>query len=269
MKNFLLAIAAIISFTAAAQNFPGEKIDLLTGRELKVLPKETNLHQYGYKNFYTDEKLKKVYKEKKYATPYDELVGKIFKMISFEPYRSANGTLKFKIKIENPETGPLFYDYDPKFTSGFPFEVIGGLVYPEGFFCDLAVEKKSEDDKRKYEFPFIDGVRISFYRKQEFEILLLTINSPVSASIGKDVIIRGVVLTFDNGKTVEFPDEILNVSSNGLGSTILNTIIGFHKYSPNLELFRTSKIVKIKLNKYERDYDEGLTLLEYIKCGTK
>lgn len=191
--------------------------------------------------------------------------------MSYEPYKAAGGTTLYKLKIDNAETGAIFYSYNPKFRAIFPFEVVGGLTFPAGYYCTLAVEKESRTENRNYEFPYIDGLKLNYYRDEtSFQYLILTINSPLEGTIGKDLILRGVILTFENGKTIELADQKLSHSPNGAGGTAITAIIGvLGDNKEHMELLKNSKLVKIKLNKYEREFKEGLTLVEYIKCGTK
>lgn len=62
MKKLLLVMAFALTLFANAQNFPGESVELLSGRELKVLPVDAGLQKYGYDHFYADATLDKRYK---------------------------------------------------------------------------------------------------------------------------------------------------------------------------------------------------------------
>jgi len=271
MKKLLLLAALAFSLAVNAQNFPGELVQLLEGKELKVSPLSEPLQKYGYRGFYTDDKLKKVYKEKSNVTPYEKLQGKTFKFVSYEAYKDF-GTPKYKLKIDNTETGALYFEYDPRYSNKFPFEVIGGITFPSGYFCEKAVEKKTEGDKsRKYDLPVADGITLSYFRDESFKFMFLTINTPSDIALAKDAIARGVTLTFDNGKTIDMPDEQLKFATGPTGKTVLSALIGFiiYKNEAEIELLKNHKLVKIKLYKTERDFSEGYTLKEYVKCATK
>lgn len=198
---------------------------MLQGKEIKVLPK-VDAQKYGYRNFYTDESLTKNYMSKTETTPHAELVGKVFKVVSYTPHKHL-GTTKYKLKLENDKIS-LYYNYNPKFVSDFPFEVIGGLTYPEGYFCEQAVQKPSEPGKSKeYEFAFVNGVKLNYFVKDAFEFMIFTINSPTKLTLAKDAEIKGVTLTFDNGEIIDLPEQTIKHAPNGAGGTALTAIFGF------------------------------------------
>ncbi|WP_159799284.1 hypothetical protein [Flavobacterium sp. MK4S-17] len=268
MKKIMSLVAVLCTFLSFGQNFPGEKVDLLTNKQVKVKPVKESSRQYGYEGFYKDEDLKKVYEKKKgYNSDYDALVDKVFTVVSFEPY-DKYGTQKFKIKLENSETGTLYYDYNPKFSSMFPFEVIGGLDYPENFFCDRITETETNDEStRRYEFPYADGIRL-IKSVSEFTFIFAIINVPNKNKEVEGAIRRGVVIEFDNGEKIVMSDEKLKHAPNGAGGTVYTGIIGLRD-EKDLKLLQERQIVKVKLDKFERDYTEGFTLREYAKCFLK
>lgn len=269
MKKIMLFTAFLFTVLVNAQDFPGEKIELLTNKQLKVKPVEEASQKYGYRGFFKDEKLQNIYKKKGYTTQYTELVGKVFNVVSFEPYRNSIQEKKFKLKIESKETGVLYFDYDPKYSHTFPFEVIGGLQYPEGFYCDAMLEKETNDaNKRKYEFPFVNGIQLIKTVDPKHTFVFAVINVPSADKEPAGVIRRGVTVTFDNGGTIELPEEKISSDDNGAGGTVYRAIIGFRDPA-HAKLLKENKIVKIKLNKFERNFSEGATLQEYAKCFFK
>lgn len=265
MKKIMLLLTFIVTAIAGAQNFPGEMVELLDGKELRVIPLELSSQKYGYREFFTDSNLKKIYKKDSYSTKHDALADKVFKVVSYEPYNSY-GTRKYKIQIENPDTGKLYYNYNPKFSSGFPFEVIGGLNYPEGYFCDLIKEVESSvENSRAYEFPMADGLQVIAYKwNDKRQTVLVSITLPTEKKFDSDAIVRGIELTLENGQKIVREDEILRLVDNSAGTTALTKIISLPE--SDIELLTMHKIVKVKLNKFEETYKDGLTLQEYIKC---
>ena len=269
MKKIILLFVVMSSLMVTAQNFPGEKIDLLANKELRVIPLSESSQKYGYKGFYTDASLKKLYKEKDFGTPYKELSGKTFKVLSFEPYKTSTGNLKHKLKIENSETDILFFDYDPKYSHSFPFEVIGGLQYPEGFFCERMLEKEPlKENSRKYEFPFANGVKLIKTVDEEYTFIFAAINLPTDTKEEKGTIRRGVTITFDNGKTISMPDQKVNHTPNGSGGTVYSAVVSFTT-PEELDLLKNHKMAKVKFDKFEREIREGDEIREYAKCFLK
>jgi hypothetical protein len=269
MKRFLLLMAFAVSVTVGAQNYPGEKVELLKDKQLKVLPVEQSLQKYGYKGFYSDEKLKKVYKEKDYATAYDKLVNKVFKVESFEPYKNSLGDTKYKLKLTNPDAGTLYFDYDTKYSHTFPFEVVGGLTFPEGYFCEMEAEKESATaGVRYYEFPVQDGFRISHYVAKSLNSISVKINTPLDVKLESGTLLRGVTLVLENGSKVEFPDAEVKVSPR-TGGSLLTGMIVLVLSDAKVNLLKEHKITQIIQNKYPREFSEGFTVREYIKCLAK
>lgn len=252
----------VVTAIAGAQNFPGKMVELLDGKQLRVKPLEKSSQKYGYREFYTDSDLKKVYKKGDSNTKYSALADKVFNVVSYEPYNSY-GSKKYKIQIENPDTGKLYYDYDPRFSTSFPFEVIGGLAYPDGFFCDQIKEESPVGDAKRYQFKFADGVQIIQLKDTENNIYA-NINLPVNNEIAYNITLTGAVLELENGQSINVPSQKISHKENGAGGTVINALITLT--DEHTDLLKEHKLLKIKFDKYERTYDDGLTLQEYIKC---
>lgn len=266
MKKIISLLALFLSLGAFAQNFPGEKVELLNGKTLKVLPKEESLQKYGYRDFYKDAGLKKVYEKEGTSTAYKALVNKEFKVLSYEPFTDAGRNAKFKLLIENSETGKLYFDYDPKFSHSFPFEVIGGLNFPKDFFCNKIYEKEvKESSARWYEAPVEEGIQTIISKSAGGDFFFLTINQPTGEKFQSGIVRRGLEITFANGSTISMPDEELKSSANPYGNLLVSAVVGI--IAPvDLKLLQESKIVSVKLNKYVSDVKNGATLQEYSKC---
>lgn len=267
MKKIIQLLALFVCFTAAAQNFPGEKIELLNGKNLKVLPVAEASQKYGYKDFYTDADLKNLYKKEGYSTPYNALVGKEFKVVSYEAYKNSINEAKYKLLIENPETGKLYFDYNPKYSFTFPFEVIGGLAYPQGFFCESIVEKKGsvvKEGDRWYEAPMDMGIQMSRYKGQ-LNPVYIKVNVPTDVVYDETIVRRGYVITFENGKTIAKPTKELITIKSSNGKTLVTTDIDLYD-AGELKLLKEQKIKSIKLDKFEKVVENGFVLKEYAKC---
>jgi len=81
MKKRIMLITGILfaGFGIFAQNFPGQDVDLLVGKEIKVVEKAESLQEYGYDGFYKDSNLKKKYACcQSYNSKYKELVNKVY-----------------------------------------------------------------------------------------------------------------------------------------------------------------------------------------------
>ena len=271
MKKLLLLAALALSMAVSAQNFPGEMVQLLEGKELKIVPLAESSQKYGYGGFYTDDKLKKIYKEKSHSTPYDKLVGKTFKVISIEPYQNVLKKTKYKIKVDNADTDILYFDYDPEHSFKFPFEVVGGLKYPEGYFCNMVKQEESnEPNIKNYSFPKIDGLAVGYSTYRDTHSIALSANLPVDEVISTNTVIKGISWIFDNGEVINSTIDNVTVSKGPTGKAVLKGYLSTSKSTnPKFYLLENNKLVKIKFGKYEREFTEGYVLQEYVKCIMK
>ncbi|MHA3787458.1 hypothetical protein ACX0HA_04545 [Flavobacterium hauense] len=266
MKKIIMLLALFMSLGAFAQNFPGENVELLKDKTLKVLPKEESLQKYGYRDFYKDADLKKVYEKEGTSTAYKALVGKEFKVVSYESYICGGRYTKYKMLVENAETGKLYFDYDTKYSNSFPFEVIGGLNYPKDFFCNKIYEKEmKESTDRWYEAPVEEGIQPTISKSARADFFFLNINQPTGEKFQSGIVRRGLEITFANGSTISMPDEELKSAANPYGNLTVTALVSIYKPA-DLKLLQESKIVSVKLNKYGSDVKNGLTLQEYFKC---
>lgn len=264
MKRLLLLGLTVLCFNIFGQNFPGNDVQLLLGKELKVKELSTSLQSYGYDGFYTDSKLKKKYACcQSYNSKYESLAGKIFKVISSEPYTDNIGKNKFKLKIENSETGIIYFDYNPKYEHTFPFEVIGGIEFPDGFFCkdiEEAQDKFTQDIT--FRSPISEG--ISFIRVKKGSSMNTYLSIRVHGST-VNVDGKGVILLLDNGNKIQKPDEKIDVevSSNGSGYTY-SAFINLNE--SDIALLTQNKLTDVRLYIYDGNVRNGGKLMEYIKC---
>jgi hypothetical protein len=262
-KMFTLGLI-LANFGLFAQNFPGKDVELLVGKEIKVLPKAESLQEYGYMGFYKDSNLKKKYACcQGFNSKYQELENKIFKVLSYESYTNIIGKKEFKLQIENDETGILYFDYSSEYEKSFPFEVIGGLVFPKEFLCKYIEEIKDKfTEKITYKTPFSEP--ISFIRvkdKQQINTFMSITVFGSTVSVGK----TGVIILFDNGKKIEKPDAEIDtkVSISGKGydySAFLSLS------EEEIELLKNYIISDVRLYVYDSNIKNGIKLKEYLKC---
>lgn len=260
MKKMILLGILFLSLKAFGQDFPGKDIQLLMGKELKVIKIPESL----YERFYSDDKLKKKLSIRQNNIPKSEyLVGKIFTLISYEPYNDNLGSEKFKIKIENSETGIIYYDYDPSLELFFPFEVIGGLDYPDGFFCkDIKESKDKFTDEIKYSSSESDGISFSRIKKGNATNTFLSVNVAGSTV---NVNIKGVILLLENGFRIDRPDAEIDVKVSSRGSGYIYS--AFMDLEANdIILLTQNKITDVRLYIYDNSITNGKKLLEYLKC---
>jgi hypothetical protein len=267
MKKTVLLLLLLISGITFGQNYPANNVELLSGKELKVLPKEENLQKYGYENFYTDENLKNVYESdinNKYNSKYSSLVDKIFKVIEILPYKTILSKDEFKLLIENNETGKLYFKYNPKFDVGYPFEVIGGLKLPEDFYCKeitQTVDKFTGETKYNTNSGGIFFLKVV---KDKTSKIYLSINQPgATLTIGK----KGLTILLENNKKIEKPNAEIKANPNGSGGYYNSTFVELTLAEINL--LKANNMTDLRLYVNDSEVKNGTKYKELLKCLTK
>jgi hypothetical protein len=267
MKKLFLLFIAFTCVIAYSQDFPANNVDLLNGKQLKIKEKNESSRKYGFRGFYKDKSLdhNKVYGVKGYgsATDYDSLVGKVFKLISASPYKNSIGKERFILEIENPNTGIIYYDYNPTFEYEYPFEVIGGLKYPENFFCnEIEVSKDKFTGETRINSP-MHGVYFVKTKKETETHIYLFLRTPGSTA---NVNIKGVIILLDNGMKIEKPDCKIDVEV-GESNYLYSCLIELN--NKDIQLLTANKMTDYRLYVYDNTIKNGNTLMEYLKCITK
>lgn len=269
MKKLILYSFIVLSTLAYGQNFPAASVDLLIGKELKVREKEESLQKYGYREFYTDESLKLKFDASlsDANSKYESLVGKIFKLVSYEPYIDKTGAKKFKLKIDNAETGILYYDYDPRFENEFEFIVIDGINYPEGFFDK---DIKESRDKFKNEITYTSPVGYDKINFMKVKNLKGTHTYMALSEVGNAINLnkKGVVLLLENGFRINKPKAELHVEVSNSGNGYIYSAF-FELTTDDIKLLSTNAITDFRLYIYDRSVSTGYTLREQLKSIVK
>ena len=248
------------------QNFPGINVELLSNKEIKVLAKDENLQKFGFSDFYVDNDLKTKYECcETYNSKYLSLVNKIFKVIDYQQYKNINGTIKYKLKIENSETGMIYFDYDPKYDFKFPFEIVGGLTFPEGFYCkSIQTNTDKFTGEVKFNSEYSEGISFIKIQKENASKIYISINKPGSTlAVGK----KGLILLLENNKRIEKPETTINVKANSNGGFTYSSFVELN--INDIALLKNYKITDTRLYIYDGTIKNGEKLKEFVKCLTK
>lgn len=207
MKIKLLFIVFVLSLNAYAQDKIYGKPEILKDKQVKILPiKKTALNQ-EYTNFYSDEAMASFYKGKLLIEP-KLLENRVFNVLDVVKLPVSKYGQYYRIKIQDVTNNEiLYYEYNENAHSlgEYYFEVVGGLTYPEGFYCSLVVEKVAGDGHKIYSSTknyygnFIDK-KIDLKTKEEDYTLYIS-----SSSIKTPPHKKGVVLTLENGCKINVP----------------------------------------------------------------
>lgn len=267
MKLKLILLFAIFSSTLYGQDiFPANDTSLISGRQLKVKPVDKMLQQYGYEGFYKDEKLKKKFACcESYNSKYSELVDKVFMVVSITPYTDIIQRNKYKIKLSNPETGDIYYDYDPQFEHQWHFQFVGEFTLPKDFYCrniEMTADKFTGDTT--YVTPAASGFTFIKKKKEKSEIIYLSKNEPGSTlNVGE----KGFILLLENGKRIEKPDAKLDVKTSKYGSGYIYNVF-VRLTESDISLLTQNAITDARLYIYDGTVkpDDGKIIIEYLKC---
>lgn len=262
LTSFLLLITTCIF---GQDIFPGKDTSLLSGQQLKVKPLDKMFQTYGYEGFYKDEKLKKKYEccdgsNSKYAS----LVDKVFKVVSITPYKDIIERDKYKIKLNNPETGDIYFDYDPRYEHQWHFQFVGNFQLPADFYCrNIEVKGDKFTGDTTYMTPAASGFSFMKVKKGKNVTIYMNKNEPGSTlNVGK----KGIILLLENNKRLEKPDIELDVKA-GSGSSYVYSAF-FELTEADIKLLTENAITDSRLYIYDgkvRDGD-GKKIMEYLKC---
>lgn len=263
-KKIMTLGLLFLSFGLFAQDFPGKDVELLVGKKIKVLPRAESLQQYGYDGFFINSNLKRKYACcQSYNSKYKDLENKIFEVLSFEPYKDRLGANKFKLQINNEETGIIYFDYSPEYEHLFPFEVIGGLEIPEGFLCKNIEEIKEKfSDKVTYQSPLLEP--IVFIKAKDKEIVKTFMRISIygnTVNVGK----KGAIILLENGEKINKPDVNIDVEVDNYGKGYnYSTFISLSM--DEIEILKNIAITDVRLYVYDFSIKNGEIMKEYLRC---
>jgi hypothetical protein len=277
MKKLILFSLIILSNFTYGQNFPSTSIELLLGKDLKVREKPEELQKYGYKDFYVSEIMKVKYDagQSDANTRYESLVGRVFRLIDYKQYTDKTGAKKFTLKVENPETGMLYYDYDPRFEEEFEFVVIGGIKYPDGFF-DTYVKTFRDKFKNEKSYSTPQGCDKITFLKTIAHTNVFNPNQTKStiymqvSEIASDIKLnsQGMTILLENDLRIDIPREKLRVETNSTSEGFVYTAL-LELKPEQVKLLSENKMTDYRLYLYDKEIVCGNTLKEYLKSIVK
>lgn len=256
-KCIIFAISILSFFLAAAQDHVGTQTQLLLNKELRVRELNPKIQKHGYSYFLTTPEVnyKNIYKnDGNDQTPYNELVGKVFKVSEIIPYKE-----NFMLKLENTETGTLYFKYSTKFSTDFHFDVIGGL--PTDFYCGKLEIKDNGGSKALFS-PAMRGARLIKETSGKPVISIRAVVWGDKAEVNK----TGMIITLENGKVISKPVSAVDVAAESGGfrySTVAQLT------NEEVKLLTESPIVRIKLASFSDDFKDLGPLMHYARCMSR
>jgi hypothetical protein len=267
MKTKLTSLFLLVTTCIFGQDiFPGNDTSLISAHQLKVKPLNKTFQTYGYDGFYKDEKMKKKYEccdglNSKYAS----LVDKTFKVVNITPYKDIIQREKYKIKLNNPEIGDIYFDYDPSFEHKWYFQFVGDFKLPNDFYCrniEIRADKFTGDTT--FMTPAASGFSFIKVKKGKTSTIYLNKNEPGSTlNVGK----KGVILLLENNQRIEKPEAKLDVRLSSIGSSYIYTAF-LELTDADIKLLTENTITDSRLYIYDGRVSEadGKKIIEFLKC---
>lgn len=258
------------------QNFPGNRLELIKGKQLKIKElidlKKSYIVYHFYKSNVLDKKShNSIYNAK--ILKYEEVAGLVFDFISAESYKGSYGEKKYLLRLNNPKIGIMFLDYDP-FDRIYPFIVVGSNSFPEGYFCkNITTNQLKNEIKITSPLNQWPLTNISFLKtingndRHTFIILKVSwaLYKEKNTEKESDKKIEAY-LKFENDETLHnIYGKTLNVI-NGCTSFI------FELNEKEINLLTTNKLLLFEIYSIEGQEHavlDSFTLREYIKCISK
>ena len=255
----LLLFLTSFSFHALAQS-PAENVYILLNTEVEVAIKEKSQQQYGYDRFFVDESLKTRYILKSGPTPYDSLVGKKFNVIdilNFDRY----GERKYKLKLENPKIGILYYDYDPTMKAIYPFTYSKEV----NEYCSQLTKKTDKfTNEVTIDTPLLNTISFTKVISNKVSRLYMSVSQEGSTlNVSK----LGLTILFSNGKKLSKPTAKISVEPGNENSWNYSAFIPL--LPADIKLLSENIITDVKLYIYDGEVSNGSELKELLNCIVK
>lgn len=267
MKKLLSFLVLFMSLFASSQDknrgydekyFVGENLNLLKGKELILIPIPDYLQKFGYDYLYSDESLKKKFKSPNgYSNTPSDLANSKFLL---EDYKKVNEILgDYVLKLRYVDGSHLYFLYNSKIASRFPFKTELPIVFPEDFYCSRIDVRKDKFSNKTIKYsPLLEPV--SFAKDNGYFMTLTTTgNIPVVNG-------SGVIILLENGQKIIKKTKVdVEATSKGysysvfipLTKTDISTLTKFNIDDFKLDVFEN----QLKLN--------GENYKQYLKCIIK
>lgn len=284
MKDIIFTIIFSFTFlTVLSQSFPENNPELLINKIVKPKEISESLQKYAYKNFYVefDIEKKQFTKDDKNNKPfatgpsysvisdYSKLVGKEFKVVEFYEIVSKYSSSRkvYAVELENAEIGTIFYKYDPTYENSFELEVVGGLEYPEDFFCSKINSKKDKfEDKETFFTPTENGINfMKTVEKGKSSIYLMVKVNGSTLNVSK----KGLYILFDDGTKFTKQETSIDTNVSSESGYIYSAFIELTQ--ADIKLLTEKNITDTRVFIYDGtvDKDSAKKIIEYLKCLTK
>jgi hypothetical protein len=274
-KIFFTLVLSVTFINGFTQGFPGNNPEFLLNKIVKpkIVPDNPKFHSFAknYKNFYpkTNKPFPFQVTSNDVTSDYTKLVGKEFIVLAvYEAFsRFPEKGKLYALELDSKELGKIYYSYNPKYDFDFELEVVGGLDYPQDFFCSKITEQKDKfEDKTTYFTPYENG--ISFMKTIENGKSALYLGVDVNGST-LNVSQKGLNILFEDGTKFTKPEAKIDTKVAS-GSGYLYS--AFVKLTPaEIKILTEKNITDTRVYIYDGtvDNDSAIRIREYLKCLSK
>lgn len=194
-------------------DFPYGEVERLVGKRIKGDTLSESLQPYGFKGLFTKSTMKRdqIFEDNgKYASKYESVSEKIFKVISVTPYINIIKIKKFRIELLTEDGKTIFYNYDEKYINSFEFLIEGGFKVSDEYFCSKYVSKSYDefDEETTYRSTIDDG--FTLIRVNNSYYLSITAPANTTGAIGE----KGVQLILKDGTKLSWNEVDLDTKVN-------------------------------------------------------
>lgn len=232
MNSKLLTLIPLLANTIFfAQNFAGKDVDLYLNMTVKPKEIPEKLQQYAYQNFFiefdtvtgtlTTEPIGKKKRDFKpfqlgdytFTSDYSKLVGMEFKVTGVyeeTPKFDFDKGKFFVFALTNESLGTIYYKYDSRYEHNLELIVIGGVNFPEGYWCEkITVVKDKFEDKTSFYSPQESGFSlVKVVKGSEINYFLKVDEDGETANVDG----KGLYLLFDDGTKMSKDDAKIEVN---------------------------------------------------------
>lgn len=264
LKTTLLFAFLLMISGVSAQDSPGLRPELLIAKNVKIkpLPDAAIITKKGYHDFYTDAALHQRYaQDKNQGTKADALENRVLKVVAVEPYIFQNEK-SYRVKLADTiKNETIYYKFNKNSEKlgKYYFEVLGGLTYPDDFFCDYLKIPASQDGEQKVLAILDEGVSVVKVKKGK------TVAYHLEANIMETTVSmkRGISFMLESGHKIERPAQEITL---GTKNDHVTYKASFELTPAEVSQLAASPVKDWKISGFERKFIEGKKLQGMVQC---
>ena len=285
-KYFFTFLTFSVFISLNAQDFVGKDADLYLNATVKPAEISEQLQKFAYNNFYLqfDTVTKVLTKEpigkkkadfkpfqagEKYipVSDYSKLVGMEFKVTGVyeeTPKYDLDKGKNYVFALKNDVLGTIYYEYDTKYKHSLELTVVGGLKFPEGYWCNkFTINNDKFEDKTSYYSPQESGFTVIKIISKGITTYYLSVEEGGSTATVDG---KGLYLLFDDGTKLNKENAKIDVKVGNKGGYIYSVFIELT--NEDLEILKSKKLTDNRLYIYDGtvNAESARLIQEFVKC---